>query len=115
MARRAKGEVNKAESIRAYKLKNPNATNKEVVEALAAQGIEITSQHVSNTMSRVPGGVKKRRRRRKKKMAAAAAPRKTRKSASPDYAPLLEAKAFVDKAGSVEAARRALDVLAKLQ
>ena len=81
---------NKAAKIRAILAENPNATAKEVVEALAAQRVRVTPAQVYNVKSVMA----------KPKVSG--------------YASLLRAKKLADKMGGIEKAREALEVLARL-
>lgn len=81
---------NKAAKIRATLANNPDATAKEVVEALAAQRVRVTAGQVYNVKS------------------TATKPKVN------GYASLLRAKKLADRMGGIEKARAALAVLAKL-
>lgn len=72
MARAAKVKepVNKAEEIRNYVAKHPDARNKDVVEALLAQGIDVSPSQVSQTRAAVEGGDEKPAAKRTRKIAA---------------------------------------------
>ena len=65
----AKPEVTKSQSIRDYFKKNPNAHVKEVVSALAKNGITVTDNHVYG----VKGKMETRKQEKKAAKAAAAA------------------------------------------
>jgi hypothetical protein len=100
-------EVNKSQAIRNYLKANRKAMPKAVVEALKAQGVDVTPQMVSTvkfTMKKKKGG----------KQAAGG-----RKSASGNgemvsVSALLDAKKLVEKLGSFEKAKTALEALGKL-
>ena len=47
MAAATKPEMNKSDHIRHYFVKNPEASGKEVVAAVAKKGITVTESHVS--------------------------------------------------------------------
>jgi hypothetical protein len=81
---------NKAAKIRALLAGNPDATAKEIVEALAKQRVRVSLAQVYNVKST------------------------TAKPTVNGYASLIQAKKLADAMGGVEKARAALDVLAKL-
>ena len=81
---------NKAAKIRALLAENPDASAKEIVEALAAQRVRVSPAQVYNLK------------------AAMAKPKVN------GYASLIRAKKLADAMGGVEEARRALEVLARL-
>lgn len=111
MARKAAGGVNKSEAIRAYKAGNTNAGPKAIAEALAKDGIKVSSAFVSTVLStdRRKAG-KTRRRRRGVRRAGMAAGRPRRDSIEN----LVQAKKLVDQMGGVDKARVALDALARI-
>jgi hypothetical protein len=105
------GAVNKAEEIRkaAKALGGKKVRPRDVITALAEKGITVSSPQVSSTLK--AAGYRRTRRTK-----GAASPK-----ASGGQAPgqlslhdLLAAKALIGKVGSVEAAKRAIDALAKL-
>lgn len=79
---------NKAAKIRAVLADNPDASARDVVEALAAQRVKVLPAQVYGLMSKKP------------KLNG--------------YDQLIAAKRLADKLGGVDKARAALDVLAKL-
>ena len=86
---------NKAAKIRAVLAEmGSDAPAKEVVAALAAQRTRVTPQQVYMVKAQLG---------------------KQQDSGTSSYAAILVAKQLVDKLGSVEAAKEALDVLAKLR
>jgi hypothetical protein len=104
----AKAEVNKSQAIRDYLKANRKAMPKAVVEALKAQGIEVSSQMVSTVkfnMSKKKGG---------KKRAAAASKSSAGNGEMISVSALLDAKKLVEKLGSIEKTKAALDALSKL-
>jgi arginine repressor len=105
-------ETSKAERIRqvAKAMKKP-VRPRDVIAALAAEGITVSSALVSMTLK----GMGMRRRRRGRK-SAGAAPGRPAMSASGTLSldSLLAAKKLVVALGSVEAAKTAVDALAKL-
>ncbi len=105
------GAVNKAEAIRqaAKALGGKKVRPKDVIAALAAKGITVSSPQVSSTLK--AAGYRRIRRRK-----AAASPKPHHASATAEVSleHLLAAKALVSKLGSIHAAKKALDVFAKL-
>ncbi len=111
MAKRKRSTVNKSEAIRDYARDNPGAMPKQIAEALMQQGIEVTPHMVSTVLynqKRAQGRTRKGRRGRKPGVRAAA-------GGNGQYNVLIEAKKFAEAAGGIDAARKVLDVLAKLQ
>jgi hypothetical protein len=85
---------NKAAKIRAILTERPDATAREIVEALAAQRTRVSPAQVYNVKSSLG---------------------KPKSSArSNGYANLLQAKKLADAMGGIDRARQALDLLAKL-
>jgi hypothetical protein len=108
VAKRRGGKNNKSQAIRDYLATHRRAAGKEVVDALGAQGIKVTTQLVSNVRTRS----KMRRGRRK------GGPRRgpgRPAAAKVSVATLLEAKKLVDKTGSIAAVRQALAALERLR
>lgn len=116
------GGPKKAEMIRDFIQANGGpgvVRNTQVVEGLAAQGVEVKPSQVSSIMKTLKGGTGGRKKSAKKK--AGRPPRK--KAATRAAAPaggltedqLFETKKLVTELGGVEAVRHALDTLAKLQ
>lgn len=81
---------NKAAKIRALLTENPDASSKEIVEALAAQRVRVSPAQVYNVK------------------AAMGKPKDN------GYAALIKAKRLADAMDGVDEARRALEVLARL-
>lgn len=79
---------NKAAKIRAILAERPNASAKEVVEALASQRVRVSAAQVYNVRSTMGN--------------------------DNGYGDLIKAKKLADAMGGVEKARAALNVLAKL-
>ena len=105
MARRASGGPNKSQAIRAYKSDNASAGPKQIVEALAKQGVKVTPGFVSTVLSN------DRRKGRKGR------PKGGRRAATRGHDPLaalMLAKKLADQMGGVEKARNALDALARI-
>ena len=99
-----RGGTNLSAEIRKYAEANPKAKPKAVAEGLAAAGVKVTPIYVSTILSnmRRKSGKGKRRGRR-----AAA-------GGGDVLAKLVLAKKLADRLGGVDAARAALDVLAKI-
>jgi hypothetical protein len=134
-AGRGSDGVNKSAAIReVFDLHGLGVKSKDVISALAARGITVSSAHVANERSRLmlkqkkggdgavsaasaarrgrkPGRKPGRRpgRRPGRKPGVAAAPLSRMENT------LLEAKRLADLVGGIGEARRALDLLAKLQ
>jgi hypothetical protein len=109
------GSVNKAQAIRdaAKDLGGKKVRPKDVIAALAEKGIIVSSPQVSSTLK----AAGYRRTRRKGKPIASAHKSKSAQHHDANgltLEHLLAAKALIAKIGSVEAAKKALDVLAKL-
>ena len=105
------GSINKAQAIRdaAKELGGKKVRPKDVIAALAAKGITVSSPQVSSTLK--AAGYRKTRRKGTTSGAKSAA-RFEANVLSLEH--LLAAKALIAKIGSVEAAKKALDVMAKL-
>lgn len=111
MAKRKRSTVNKSDAIRQYKAEHPDAKPKQIAEALTQQGIAVKPHMVSTVLynqKRAEGGKLKGRRGRKPAARAAV-------GGNGQYGVLIEAKKFAEAAGGIDAARKVLDVLAKLQ
>jgi hypothetical protein len=106
----AHGGVNKAQAIRdAAEQLGKKVRPRDVIRALAAAGITVSPPQVSVTLK----AAGYRRARRAKRTAKPAANHQS-KATEVSLAHLLAAKALAAKLGSVEAARNAIDILAKL-
>ena len=94
---------NKSAAIREQLKKTPNATAPEVVKALAAEGIKVSPVLVYNVRNRIErkGTTGKKRGR-------------PSKDGTVSVESLLQAKAFAERSGGIEAARGALEALSKL-
>lgn len=105
------GSINKAEEIRkaAKEMGGTKVRPKDVIAALASKGITVAPAQVSATLK--AAGYRKTRRA---KGAASSKAGHASASAELSLEHLLAAKALIAKVGSVEAAKKALDVLAKL-
>lgn len=123
-AGRGSDGVNKSAAIREeFDLHGLGVASKDVIAALAARGITVSSAHVANERAR-------QLRKSKKQRAAEQGSANGRRGGKPRRKPgrpaaaanvskmedtLLEVKRLADMVGGVEEARRALDLLAKLQ
>lgn len=85
---------------------------RDVVAALNEQGIGVSSAQVSQVLKAM--GLKRRRRRGRKATPRTSGRTNTSMSETLSLANLLAAKKLVDLLGSVEAAKQAVDALAKL-
>jgi hypothetical protein len=104
--RRKRSGVNKAQAIRdQFAVLGAGARPKDVIAALAEKGIKVSSAQVSNIKSGLRGKRKKKGGRRAQ----------TSVNGAVSLAALLEAKRLAKRMGGVEAAKRALDVLVRLQ
>lgn len=108
---KANGSINKAEEIRkaAKELGGKKVRPKDVIALLATKGISVAPAQVSATLK--AAGYRRIRRHK-----TTTSPKARHASHTPDVSldHLLAAKALVNKLGSLEAAKKALDVLAKL-
>lgn len=103
--------VNKTQEVKDYMAKNPDAEPKQVVEALAANGIEITSNYVSNIKSKSgkAAAPKKQVRKRGRKLGAAVA------TGGGLSAKLADAIATIKSAGGLDEAEKALGIIKRLE
>ena len=108
MGKKAQSGVNKSLAIRDYKAANPTASPKEIAGALAKTGVAVTPQFVSTVLSnaRKKGGKVGKRGRKPGRPAAA--------ELGGNVEQLIKAKKLVDQLGGVEAARAAVNALAKI-
>ncbi len=104
------GSVSKAQAIRdaAQQLGGKKVRPKDVIAALAAEGVTVAPAQVSATLK--AAGFRRIRRK------GAPLPKTTHGSATNGLSleHLLAAKALIAKIGSVEIAKKALDAMAKL-
>lgn len=123
--KRRAGEVNKSKAVRDYLNKNPQAGPKQIVEGLAAQGIEV-SRSLASVVKYKPGPNKRAAKKRTTKRATRKAGRPARARARVPTAPkvranrltaedLFEAKRLVESLGGIGEARRALEALEQLR
>ena len=120
MAKKRTGIV-KSKEIRDYLEENPSATPKQIVEALAQKGIQVTHSLASNVKYTSGIGRKRRRRRGRKKVAVTPAIQK-RVGRRPSAAvsglsaeDLVLANQFAQQVGGVEQAQKALETLQQLR
>jgi hypothetical protein len=99
----------RSQAIRDYLAAKPEAGPKEVISALKAKGVVVTTGLVSN----IKYGGKKSKRRRGRSLTMRAAARRTGKS-TVTIDQLLEVKRFANSLGGAEQLRRALDTLEQL-
>lgn len=95
-----KPEVNKSQAIRDFFATNKKATTAEVIEALAKQGITVTTGLVTTVKSKLIG--RKKRRKKVKEVVAAVAP------TGIGVKEIKMALSFIKAIGSVQAAKQAL-------
>jgi hypothetical protein len=110
MAKKKKSGVSKAQAIRDYLAKNPNAMPKATVEALAKEGVIATAQDVSvvkHQLKKAAGGQATEPMAKPKQMGKTPAGRIT-------LPELQQAKAIAQQLGGIDEARRVLDALATL-
>ena len=105
--------ASKAELIRQVAQTMPKPVRpRDVVATLNEQGIGVSSAQVSQVLKAM--GLKRRRRRGRKGVATASSRTTHSTSETLSLANLLAAKKLVDLLGSIEAAKQAVDALAKL-
>lgn len=114
---RRKRRGNKSALIREYFVANPSAGPTEVVNALAEKKVKVTPTLVSNVKSRMQNGGSSTAKSGAKR--GRRGPGRPARNAGGDatfsMALLVEAKRLADQAGSLDAARQAIDALSKLQ
>lgn len=93
-------KVNKSEAIRAYFSKNEGAKPKDVVAALAKDGIEVSPQQVSTVRYSAGRTTKKRA---------------GKSSNAVQLDSLIAASEFAEKVGGVDEAKKLLEAVAKIQ
>jgi hypothetical protein len=92
----------KSEAIRSYKNENPDAGPKAIAEVLNKQGFKVTAGFVSTVLSN------------DKRKSGRTGGRGRRGGGSAQYDNLIQAKQLADQMGGIEAARAALDALARI-
>ena len=103
-----KKSVSKAQAIRDYLSKNPNAMPKAAVDSLAKEGVVVTAQDVSvvkHQLKKTGGG---------KAGKPVTKPKQQRASAI-TLDELQQAKAVAQQFGGIDEARKVLDALANLR
>jgi len=103
MAKQKSG-VNKSQAIRDFVEKNPTTTVKDVVTALAAQGIKVSPNLVY--VVKTKGNVKKRKQRREQAVETS----KAAGIANPVEL-ILEVRRLAEKAGGLRNLKKLVDVL----
>lgn len=98
---------NKADAVREALTANPKQKNSEIVAALAAKDIKVAPSQVSNIRKKMFGGTATRRVSKRTAGAKASGPL--------TLTSLLEAKAFANKVGGVENARKLVEALAEFR
>jgi hypothetical protein len=102
--------VNKSAAIREeLSRRGGQAASGEIIKALAARGIVVSSAHVANEKARQLG-----KARSAVELAGGARPGRAGDLSSFEQT-LLVAKQFVDRAGGIDEARKVLDLLARLR
>lgn len=121
MAKKKSGGPNKSAAIRDYVTANPGAMPKEIVDAMKAQGVDVSTAFVSTIKSKTVGGGRKKKSGRKvgrpKAAATPAAASKGRSSKAEgnlSLDQLLKAKRLADELGGVAKARATLEALEKI-
>lgn len=104
----AKKKINKSEEIRKYATSNPEASAKEIVEALKKKGISVSAPTVATVKSKA--GLTKRKRKSSKLKTI----RTKRSSHSMSVELLCAAKKLAVQAGSMESAIAALQAVEKI-
>jgi len=114
-----KSQVNKSAAIREYAAANPSAKPREIAEALAAQGISVTSHIVSqvlyNAKKKGNGSRPRKKALRRAASVTKAAGRRGQHAADGAVEMLFEAKRLADLVGGIDRAKQLLDQLARLQ
>lgn len=111
--RRRRRRGNKSALIREYFDSHPAAGPSEVVAALAEKKVRVTPTLVSNVKSRMQHGGSTAGKRRRGRPGRPG--RRPAGEAALTVSVLVEAKRLAESAGSLDAARQALDALSKLQ
>lgn len=123
MAKKKSGGPNKSAAIRDYVTANPEAKPPEIVAAMKAQGIDVSTAFVSTVKSKTVGKSAKKKGRKKAgrpkgttKAAVAAAPaaRSSNGQSNVSVDQLLKAKKLVGDLGGVSQARAALEALERI-
>lgn len=122
--KKAARKINRSQAIRDYMAQHSGASVNEIMEGLAAQGIVVSRGLVSNVKYTAGPKRKKRGRkkkqgiRRKKKVGVTKRRRRRpgpRATASISASDLIAAKKLVSELGDIAQARKALELLERLQ
>ena len=114
------GGPNKSAAIRDYVTAHPEAKPKEIVEAMKAQGINVSTAFVSTIKSKTVGSGRKKKGRKAGRPKAAATPaaastsRASKADGNLSLDQLLKAKKLADELGGVAKARATLEALEKI-
>lgn len=121
MAKKKSGGPNKSAAIRDYVNANPDAMPKQIVDAMKAQGIDVSTAFVSTIKSKTVGSGAKKKGRKKAgrpkgapRAAAAPATRSSNGQSKVSVDQLLKAKKLAGELGGVAQARAALEALEKI-
>lgn len=104
--------LSKTQAVKNYLAANPEAGPTEISAALKAQGIDVSTNYVSNIKLKM--GIKKKRRKQKAAASEAVASSPAVAEDQISLSALLEAKKLIEKLGGVDAAKRAILALAQL-
>ncbi len=104
--------LSKTQAVKNYLATNPGAGPTEISAALKAQGIDVSTNYVSNIKLKM--GIRKKRRKQKAATSEAVAASPAVAEDQISLAALLEAKKLIEKLGGVDAAKRAILALAQL-
>jgi hypothetical protein len=106
-------EATKSQAIRDYLAANPNAKAKAVVEALAADGVEVNEGLVYS----VKGAMKEKKRRKRRVARAATAATVKNNGTKTGHADAIsmikDVKALAERAGGYEKLKELVDALAE--
>jgi arginine repressor len=102
----------KTQAVKDYLAAHPKAGPTEISTELMAQGIDVSTNYVSNIKFQM--GLKKNRRKAKAAAPAAAAVQQPAAEDQISLAALIEAKKLIEKLGGVDVAKKAIMALAQL-
>lgn len=105
-------KVNKTQAVKDFLAEHRKAGPTEIVAALQAQGIDVSTNYVSNIKSQM--GFKKKRRKQETAAPEAATAAAPAAGDEISLAALVEAKKLIEKLGGVDVAKRAIMALAQL-
>ncbi len=109
-----KAGVNRSKAIRDYLGAHSTATNQEVKQALAEQGIEVSDTLVSNARKSAGMPLKKRRRRKLTKRGPGRPSVAGPGNGKVAVEDLMAARKFIAQVGGIDEAKRLVDVMAKV-